>query len=256
MNILSYIILFSLIGGLFSLAGGLILLWKENFARKISIYLISFAAGTLLGAAFLNLLPEATKASQAMEGVNIFLFTLIGFLVFFLIENLFLKVHHHIAERHPDYTEEHQTLDIAPKLLLIGDSIHNFLDGIAITAAFLVNIPLGITTALVVAAHEIPQEIGDFAIMLHAAWKKGKIIFWNSISALMTTVGALLAFSLRDSLEPFIGQLLALTAGLFIYIGATDLLPEIKHTTSKAKLLINISFFILGILIIWLATKL
>lgn len=251
MGILAYIILFSLIGGIFSLIGGVVLLWKEFFAKKISIYLLSFAAGTLLAAVFFDLLPEALEIAEGLE-INVFLYVLLGFTVFFLIENLFFKVHHHISSGN-NHETEHKMLDTAPNLLLIGDSVHNFLDGVAITAAFLVNIPLGVTTALVVAAHEIPQEIGDFSVMLHAAWKKRKIIVWNTLSALMTTVGALAAFGLRGFIEPAIPHLLALTSGLFIYIAATDLLPEIGHTTNKKHLAISVLVFLLGILTVWFA---
>ncbi|MDP3729484.1 MAG: ZIP family metal transporter [bacterium] len=255
MNTLSYIILFSLVGSVFSLVGGFVLLWQEAFARRISTYLISFAAGTLIGAAFLDLLPESF---ETLPSTNIALYmVLVGFFTFFLIEQVLFKLHHHETEHslaHEELASHAPSLGIAPKLLTIGDSLHNFLDGIAITAAFLIDIPLGITTSLVVAAHEIPQEIGDFSIMIHAGWSKSKVVMWNLFAASMTIVGALVTYVFRDSIEPFIGYLLALTAGLFIYIGTVDLLPEITYLPSRKKMLLNITIFFLGLGVVILAT--
>lgn len=259
MELFIYIFLFSLIGGVFSLIGGIILLTRENFVKGIFIHLISFAAGTLLGAAFLNLLPEAIEAG--VEGEQVFLWALGGFVAFFLIEGIFLKFHHH-EEHHvgegSDMVGEHHHLSSTPWMLLFGDAVHNFLDGIVIVAAFLVNIPLGIVTAFAVAAHEIPQEIGDFSVMLHSGWKKKKVLVLNVAAAFMTTVGAVGAFALRGVLEPITGFLLALTAGFFIYIAASDLIPELYRngTAQRDKLSHVMILFLLGIATIGILVRL
>jgi zinc and cadmium transporter len=257
MSNLSYIVLFSMIGGVFSLVGGMILLWKEALARKLSIYLISFAGGALLGAAFLELIPESLEIGEtlAIESSTVIIFTLLGFLIAFLIEGLLLQIHHHVNNHHTGHEHDHGTLDTRPWLLLIGDSIHNFVDGFAITASFLASIPLGIATSLVVAAHEIPQEIGDFSIMIHAGWKKWRVVFWNIASALLTTVGALAAYAARDFLTPYIPHLLAGTAGLFIFIAASDILPEFGHANHFEKRWRITPIFFTGILLIWILGK-
>ena len=137
-------------------------------------------------------------------------------------------------------------------MLLSGDAVHNFLDGIAITVAFLTSFPLGVITAFATAAHEIPQEIGDFAVMLGSNWRKRKVLFWNIVAALMTTIGAILTFVFRDFIEPYTGYLLAVTAGMFIYISAADLIPEIHHTKrgEHDKPSHIIALFLIGIILI------
>lgn len=242
-----YIILFSLIGGGFSLIGGLILLHKENLAKKFSIHFISFAAGTLLGAVFFDLLPESAKTGLALQ--EILKWTLIGFVILFLIEGIFkIHMHHHEEMHH----EGHLHSTTTPWMLLLGDTVHNFLDGVAITVAFITSFPLGVITALAIAAHEIPQEIGDFAVMLGSGWKKRKVLFWNIVAASMTTLGAILTFIFQDFVEPRTGYLLALTAGMFIYIAAADLIPEIHHTKREEhdKPSHVISLFLIGIILI------
>src|SRR3989344_3951971 len=153
MSILAYIILFTFLGSLGALVGGLILISNKNFALKVSHFLASFAAGTLLGAAFLDLLPEAAHEAEEL-GINIFLWTLIGILFFFFLERIIHWFHHHESK----HQHEHEVKSTLP-LIIIGDTVHNFIDGIIIAATFLVSIPLGIVTTLAVAAHEIPQEI-------------------------------------------------------------------------------------------------
>ena len=158
---LIYILFFTLIGSVFSLIGGVVLLFKEKFALKISHFLASFAAGVLLGAAFFDLLPEAAHKGEEL-GINVFSWALIGIVVFFLIERSIHWFHHH-EEFHEHKKESKSTIP----LIIIGDTVHNFVDGIVIAATFMISAPLGIVTALSVTAHEIPQEIGDFGLLLH-----------------------------------------------------------------------------------------
>ena len=246
---LIYILFFTLIGSVFSLIGGIVLLFKEKLALRISHLLFSFAAGTLLGTAFFDLLPEA--ASNASKNINIFLWVLIGFLFFFLIERFIHWFHHH----HEHSSEEGQ---IKPTVALItsGDSIHNFIDGIAIAASFLVNIPLGIITALAVAAHEIPQEIGDFSILLHKGVDRKKVLLLNLLSSLAAIVGAVLTFFMADFVTGLLPGFLSVTAGFFIYIAASDLIPEIHHENRKGFAVIETALLFLGVIVIWVFVSL
>lgn len=245
MSILTNIIIFTLIGSVASLIGGIILLSNEKFSIKISHYLSSFAAGTLLGTAFFDLLPEA---SEEAGDHNIFFWTLIGILTFFILERSIHWLHHHRREH----------LDIKTKptasLIIIGDSIHNFIDGVVITATFLVNVPLGIITALSVAAHEIPQEIGDFGVLLHLGFSRKRVLIVNIISAITALAGALLMFYLSDYIKGVLPIFISVTAGFFIYIAASDLIPEIhQHNNNK----IGLAFFesatlLAGVSVVWM----
>ena len=252
MTILGYILFFTLIGSVFSLIGGVFLLFKEKFALKISHFLASFAAGVLLGAAFFDLLPEAaSNAADAPQNINVFSWALIGIVVFFLIERSIHWFHHH-EEYHRHKTETKTTIP----LIIIGDTVHNFVDGVVIAASFLVSVPLGVVTALSVAAHEIPQEIGDFGLLLHKGLKRKKIILVNVLSASVAILGALITYSLGNVLAPYIPILLALTAGFFIYIASSDLIPEIHYERRKGFALIESLLLILGVLTIYITTLL
>jgi zinc and cadmium transporter len=247
---LGYIIFFTLIGSVFSLIGGVFLLIKEKKTLKYSHFLAAFAAGTLLGTVFLDLFPEALEegkhASEMGFETNIFLWSLIGFLVFFLIERSIHWFHHH---QH-DYTED------VPKptvpLIIVGDSVHNFLDGVVIAATFLISIPLGVVTTFAVAAHEIPQEIGDFGIMLHKGMERKKVLLVNILSALTALIGALITFWIGERIEPSLPILLSLTSGFFIYIAASDLIPEIHHENRKGFAFVETVCLFAGVGIIWI----
>ena len=245
---LVYILLFTFLGSIVSLVGGIILLFKEKFTLKVAHFLASFAAGTLLGAAFFDLLPEAAgevhSASSGQAGVNIFSWTLIGILAFFLLERFIHWFHHH---------HNHSIKNTEPTvpLIILGDSAHNFIDGVAIAATFLVSIPLGITTALAVAAHEIPQEIGDFGILMHKGLPRKKILLVNILSAATALIGAVGTFLLGDVIKDALPALLSLTAGFFIYIAASDLIPEIHEENRKGFAFIESMLLFLGVGIIW-----
>lgn len=247
---LFYILFFTFLGSVLSLIGGIVLLFKEKIAVKISHFLFSFAAGTLLGVAFLDLIPEAIEAHSAGSGQeagngSILFWVLIGMLTFFLLERFIHWFHHH--HEHEEKDRKHTI-----PLILIGDSVHNFIDGVAIAAAFLVNIPLGIATAFAVAAHEIPQEIGDFGILLHRGMKARKVLLFNVLSSFTAILGALLTFfagAMAAGLLPFF---LALTAGFFIYIAASDLIPEIHNERRRGFALIETLLLFLGVLLIFI----
>lgn len=249
MSTLAYILLFTFIGSIGALIGGFILLSRKNFALKISHFLASFAAGTLLGTAFLDLLPEAAHEAEE-SGINIFLWTLIGIIIFFLLERFIHWFHHH-EKSHEHDKEVKSTLP----LIIIGDTVHNFLDGVVIAATFLVNIPLGIVTTWAVFAHEIPQEIGDFGLMLHKGLSRGKIILVNIISAAVAFFGAIITYLLGNILEAYIPIFLGLTAGFFIYIAASDLIPEIHYEKNRKLAVIKSLLLLLGVILIGISVN-
>ncbi|EKD64836.1 MAG: zinc/iron permease [uncultured bacterium] len=251
LSTLGYIIFFTLIGSVFSLIGGIFLLIKEKQTLKYSHFLAAFAAGTLLGTVFFDLFPESLEEAEhiSVQGypeVNIFLWTLIGILGFFLLERFVHWFHHHQHE----YPGEPVKPTIP--LIILGDSVHNFIDGIVIAATFLVSIPLGIVTTLAVAAHEIPQEIGDFGILLHKGLRRRKVIAVNFFSALAAIAGALITFYIGDAVEAIIPILLSITAGFFIYIAASDLIPEIHHENRRGFALAETILMFAGVGTIWL----
>lgn len=249
MSTLGYILLFTFLGSIGALIGGLILLSRQKFALKISHFLASFAAGILLGTAFFDLLPEAVHEGEE-AGVNIFPWVLIGILVFFLLERFIHWFHHH--EEIHDEEEVKSTLP----LIIFGDTMHNFIDGVVIAATFMVSIPLGIATSISVFAHEFPQEIGDFGLMLHKGLKPKKIILVNILSAAVAFSGAIITYSLGNILEPYIPALLAVTAGFFIYIASSDLIPEIHHEKRKGFAFIESSLLILGVVVMAVSVSL
>lgn len=252
MTTLTYILIFTVIGSVISLLGGVLLLLNQKFTLKISHFLSAFAAGTLLGTAFFDLLPESMEEIEHLveDGageVNIFLWTLVGVLVFFLLERF---IHHHdSAEPQASGPKEKKT--VIP-LIIVGDSLHNFIDGVAIAATFLISIPLGIVTALAVAAHEIPQEIADFGLMLSKGVKRGKVLWINFLSALASLVGAVLTFIYKDSIEIYLPQILAIAAGFFIYIALANLIPEIHSRENKKIAFWETVMLFLGVLVIYI----
>lgn len=240
-----HVLIFSLIGGLFSLIAAALLISKQKTAAILATYATPFAAGALLAAAFFDLLPEAIE--KLAEGAAA-RWMLGGLLVFFMLEHFLHWFPHHHEH------EGEQVKTVAP-LIIIGDFIHNFFDGIAIGAAFLINVPTGIVTAVAVAAHEIPQEMGDSGLLLRAGYKRKKVLLINALSALMATVGALLTFWFGSRANLPIGEMLAITAGMFLYIAASDLIPAI-HSATKNKLAhFSVVLLLLGVLVVGVTTE-
>ncbi len=247
MPIILYILIFNFLGSIVSLVGGLMLLVKEKTTLKYSHLLASFAAGALLGAAFFELLPEAAHEAEG-KNTDIFLWTLIGFISFFILERFIHFFHSHDNENH--------STDLKPTvpLVVVGDSVHNFIDGVAIASAFMVSIPLGIVTSIAVALHEIPQEIADFGLLLHKGISKWKVILINFASALISIIGALFAFYLGEAIVNLVPIFLSITAGFFIYIAATNLIPEIHNENRKGFAIYESMLLILGVIAIWATT--
>lgn len=235
------IILLTLLGSVFSLFGGLILLLKKTWNKGFSLILTSFAAGVLLATAFLDLFPEGIEHMKEAGGGDVFLPALLGIILFFLLERTFVWFHHH-----------HEAHDTKPTVWMItlGDGLHNFIDGVAIAATFMINPAIGVTTAFAVAAHEIPQEIADFSVLLSKGLTKKKAIVFNVGSALTALVGATGMYFFSEQLTAQLGTIVAFTAGMFVYIALSDLIPELHHTDSKKDILPQAIAFITGILLI------
>lgn len=249
MNDLTLVILFSLLGGIVSLFGGLVLLSREGSAKKFAKYATPFAAGALLAAIFIDLLPEAVEEADANA---VLMAALAGFVAFFLLQRLLHWFHHHSHD-------EHKISLTNPKvgLIVLGDTLHNALDGVAIAAAFLINVPTGIVTTLAVAAHEIPQEIGDMGLLLARGVSKKKVIIVNVLSALATTVTAVVVFMLGDSDALPIGILLGVAAGFLLYIAASDVIPGLHQEAGKRRVFDWQALLLLaGIVVVGLAVNL
>jgi zinc and cadmium transporter len=218
------LIVAALVGSMFSLIGGVLLLVKRFNTHRIQLIALPFAAGALLAAAFADMLPEAIEHSDAETAS---LVVLIGFLTFFCLERFLSWFHHH----HEHGTDQHRPTKM---LIIFGDILHNLIDGLVIGAAFLVDPTTGVITTLAVAAHEIPQEVGDFGVLLALGMRRRNVLLTNVLSALATLVGAVVVYAAGGAFEALQPYLLAGTAGFFIYIAASDLVPTI-HAETKLK---------------------
>ncbi len=249
MNLLLYILVFNFIGSVISLLGGVLLLLRRKNIHKISHYLSSFAAGTLLGTVFFDLLPEAIEdAEKSKVGLSfVFIFVLIGILSFFILERFLHWFHHHGFEE-----DEIKGKPIVP-LITIGDTIHNFVDGITIAATFMVSIPVGIITTFAVGAHEIPQEIGDFGVMLRQGLSKSRVLLLNILSAFASFLGALLAYYFGSHVEGLSLIFISIASGFFLYIALSDLIPEIHHENKKGLALYETLWLFSGVVVIYFA---
>lgn len=233
MTLLQWILLFTLLGGVLSvLAAGLFLLLPERTRGRLLPHSVSFAIGALLGAAFLGLLPHALEGVHDGDFHGVTTAVLLGLLGFFVLEKLVLwrHCHHEYCEVHQPDSDSHVN-PAAGTLILIGDGLHNFIDGILIGAAFLTDIHLGIVTALAVAAHEIPQEVGDFAVLLHSGFSVSRAFLFNLLSSLATVVGGVLAYYSLNELQPLLPYVLAVAASSFIYVAVADLIPGLHKRT-------------------------
>lgn len=239
---LAWIIVFSLLGSAGALLGAaLVLLLPEKLRKFLVANLISYATGTLLGAVFLGLVPKALKESSSS---GILAWFLAGILFFFVMEKLILWRHCHI----PD-CDVHAS---AGPLLLIGDAFHNFCDGVIIAGAFLLSVPLGVATGLAVVSHEVPQELGDFAILLESGYSRGQALFYNMLSALPTLPGALLGYYLLSQIMQVVPYLLMVGAASFLYIALVDLTPYLHRRFGLADSLLQLGLILAGIATIWL----
>ena len=222
------------------------LVWLATFClqvkklKTIVIYLISFAAGALLGDVFIHLLPEAVEEAGGFV-MRISLGVLGGMVLFFLLEKIIHWRHCHM----PIDGKEH--VHAFAYTNLIGDALHNFLDGVIIAGSYLVSVPVGMATTLAVMLHEIPQEIGDFSVLIHGGFTRQKALWLNFLTALSAVVGAALTLVLAERIEGLVSWLLPLAAGGFIYIASADLIPELHKDATTKRSLGQILAFIIGI---------
>jgi zinc and cadmium transporter len=264
-NLLILIIIFTAIGGVLSvMAAAFFLLLRDHHRNAILPHGISFAIGALLAVAFWGLIPEAfaevkPEQFQALSGT-----ILAGILGFFVLEKLLIWRHCHYGSckahgddrQLDDHAHNHghshgrSNAKSAGALIILGDSIHNFVDGVLIAAAFLTDVQLGIVTSLAVAAHEIPQEVGDFAILLDSGYSKGKALFYNILASLTTVLGGALAYFSLEDLHASLPYFLALAASSFIYIAVADLIPSLHTKTDMKTSLQQIALIAAGVFLI------
>ena len=252
MSLLVWIVVFTLVGGLLSVASAaLLLLIPENHHPRILPHGVSFALGALLSVAFLDLLPDALASAGSEHTDSLMMTVLAGILGFFLLEELLLW--RHCQSDHCETHSEEHYHQPAGTLIIVGDAIHNFVDGILIAAAFMTDIPLGIMTSLAVAAHEIPQEVGDFAILLQSGYPKVKALGYNLLSSLATLVGGVLAYFSLEHLHGSLPYILCLAASSFIYIAVADLIPSLHQKTTARAALQQIALILAGVTTIYWA---
>jgi len=233
--ILLYIVLATFVISLGGLVGVLTLSMNESKLSRILMLLVSLSAGALMGGAFIHLLPEAVESMEPMLAFGIVLFS---FVSFFFIEKLLHWRHCH---------KGHCDIHTFGYMNLIGDAVHNFIDGLIIAATFITSIPLGIATTLTIAFHEIPQEIGDFGVLLYSGFDRKKALLSNFLVACIAIAGGIVGYYLSMYIDHFVSYLLPFAAGGFIYIAASDLMPEIRKEQSLKKTIASFGFFLIGI---------
>lgn len=240
--LLLWIILFSLLGSVGAIAlAGVFLLLRENIRNMLIPLLVSYATGTLLGASFLVLMPQVL---EEIEPLPAFTTVVIGILMLFALEKAVILRHCHTGE-----CDMHTTAGI---LILIGDAFHNFVDGVAIAAGFLTSIPVGIVTGLATVSHEVPQEVGDFAILLSSGFSRSKALLYNVISGLASLPGALAGYFLLSDLERTIPYILAIAAASFLYIAMADLIPHLHERTGVISAIAQFILILAGLATIML----
>jgi len=236
-----------LIVSLLSFIGFALLLLKRDRLQKLMMFLVSLSAGTMLGDAAIHLLPEAVAKNG--DGLALWLWFLGGILIFFVLEKI---VHWHHCHN-PEECNHEKTLGV---MNLVGDGMHNFIDGVVIAGSFLISLPLGLATTIAVIAHEIPQEIGDLGVLLHAGYSRARALTLNFLSALLAFLGAGLTLVIGTRVENFSDYVLPFTAGSFIYIATADLIPELKKHPAPSKTFEQLLGILLGIGLMLLLKKL
>lgn len=223
-----------------SLVGVIGFVLEDKSLKKISIFFVALSTGALLGGAFLHLLPEATSKDSSL---NVYLSILLGIVLFYLLEKI-LKWHHgHIENKSDIHTFTYMNM--------VGDGVHNFIDGLVIVSAFSVSFEVGLATTLAVALHEIPQELGDFGVLIHGGFSKYRAIFWNFITAVTAVAGVLIGYWLIDKVNNIALFFVPFAAGGFIYIAMSDLIPELHKEKSLKKSMVYLAIVILGLVFMY-----
>ncbi len=243
MPIFLYIVISTLAVSLLSVVSSIVLIKKNLVTQKLLSFFVSFGAGVMLANAFFDLLPEAFESSNNTE--NILVYTFCGIITFFFMERFFLWFHHHDSDH---------DIRVTPMLIIFGDGMHNFIDGIAIAASFLINPIVGVSTTLAIIAHEIPQELSDFSILVKNGYSNTKALLLNLASALISIIGGILAYFYLNNINYMLPNILGFSAGMFIYIACSDLIPDMHHEFKEDKRLRQSIPFVLGMLLIILLT--
>jgi len=223
---------------LLSFVGVVSLSLSRDRLNKILILLVAFAAGSLLAASFFHMIPEANEEI----GGDSFKLVLVGIILFFVVEKF---IHWHHCGREECHVKP------AGYLNLFGDGLHNFIDGVIIAAAYISSVKLGLVTTLVIALHEIPQEFGDFAVLLHSGFNARKALFYNFLSAATAVFGGVLGFLFLPKIEPLIPSVIAMAAGGFIYIATADLMPELHKENQLGRMLQQTVALLAGVILIY-----
>ena len=229
------------LGSVISLGGGAAIFLTRATRSRAILLALPFGAGALLAAAFFDLLPESFEMAEPR---GLLLWALVGFTAFFLLERLASWFHHH--HEHDVHEHRHKSQSV---MIMIGDLMHNAIDGVAIGAAFLANPVTGLITTLAVSAHEIPKELGTFGMLLSRGWRDKKVVLANVLTAIGTLLAASLTYWLGSTVHLPVAQLLALTAGFFIYVAASDIIPDI-HEQPRRIGSIQAAVLVLGIVLV------
>lgn len=254
MTTLALILLFTVLGGLLSVAfAGVFLLVPEGRRARVLPHLVSFATGTLLGAALLALVPDALESAGPGAAHTIGLALVGGIVGFFVLEKLVLWRHSH-SEEYADHGAHHAHHEhreqASAVLVIVGDSIHNALDGVIIGAAFLADTSLGVVTAVAVMTHEIPQEIGDFAVLLNSGMSRVRALLLNLFSSLTSVIGGLVAYFTLGPALRMLPYAIAVAAACFIYVAVADLIPGLHRRVSPRESVAQVILITLGITVI------
>ncbi|WP_236629570.1 ZIP family metal transporter [Synechococcus sp. BS55D] len=226
---------------LIAMVGAISLILPARRLEVLLLPLVALAAGSLLGGALFHMLPEGFSELMPRQGAN---WIAAGFSTFLVLEQS-LHWHHSHRQRRADSPTAVQPMAL---LILLGDGLHNLIGGLGITSTYLINPPAGIAAWLAAVLHEIPQELGDFGVLLHSGWRPRQALLWNLISAVTFPLGALIAWAFRTSLP--LAPLVLFAAGNFLYIAASDLVPEIKNSQSRLAAASNLGWFLLGLLLL------
>ncbi len=240
---LVYSLISTFLVSLISFVGALALVIKGVLLQEVLFCLVAFSAGTMIGGAFLHLLPEAL---EMMPPEAVFIYLLAGFTFFFLLEKYLYWRHCH---------EGHCDVHTFSYLNLIGDGFHNFLDGLVIAGAFSVSPKIGVITTIAVVFHEIPQELGDFGVLIYGGFTKGKALFFNFLSGLTAMVGALVGYFLVQAVSGMSVFFLSLTAGGFLYVASSDLIPELHKQKGFRRSTVSFLIFVAGLVFMWFTKR-
>jgi zinc and cadmium transporter len=238
MSSLAWIVIGGVAMSAIALVGSVTLLLRPATLERIVKPLVAFAAGSLLGGAFFHMLPAAAQNGDILRA---FLWAMLGFTLFFALEQ-FLHWHH--CHRSDASCKKPLTY-----LILLGDALHNFLGGIGVGGVFLIDVRLGITAWLAAAAHEVPQELGDFAVLVHGGWRRGRALLFNLLSGSTFLLGGLTTYALAQALD--VGFLVSFAAGSFLYIGASDLVPEVNKHRDVPTSVVHFLAFTSGLALLW-----